>query len=71
MNDFSAKNTTGFKVGDKVKTVEKVDSGEVGTVTLVIGPIFDPISAEPKYMVLVDFPEKGEIAYDPKDLKKA
>ena len=70
MNDFSTKNTTGFSVGDKVKTIKKVDSGEMGTVTLIIGPVFDPISNEPKYKVMVDFPKRGEIACEPKDLKK-
>ena len=71
LNDVESVNKTGFKKGDKVKTVEKVGSGEVGTVACVIGPLLEAKTFNVKYKVMVKFPEKGEFAFNPEDLKKA
>ena len=71
LSGIEAEMATGFKPGDKVKHVKKVDSGKTGYVTAVIGPLFDPKTNGKTYKVMVNFHGVGERACNPENLKKA
>ena len=70
LSGLEAEMATGFKPGDKVKHVKKVDSGKTGRVTAVIGPLFDPETNGKAYKVMVNFHGVGERACNPENLKK-
>ena len=70
LNDVEAKSKTGFKKGDKVKIVKKVGSGATGVVNSVIGPLYHPIDFHVVYKIMVQMPGRGEVAFNPEDLKK-
>ena len=70
LSDVMAENATGFKRGDKVKTVKMVGSGSVGEVTNVFGPLYNVESGEEMYVIMAKFKDSRELACRPQDLKK-
>lgn len=70
LNDFESSNRIGFKSGDKVKLIKNVDSSEVGVVDCVIGPLLAAENFLECFKVMVNFPSRGQIACNPKNLKR-